>query len=125
MSEVQTVKNTDTAGPVASMLPAVDVIEDANGITLYADLPGIAKDKLGLHIEHDTLIIEGTIDVPVSQGIEAHHVEVDVLHYRRVFSLSKELDTERVTAQFANGVLKLNIPKAEHAQPKKINVTIN
>ncbi|HVY23735.1 MAG TPA: Hsp20/alpha crystallin family protein [Steroidobacteraceae bacterium] len=125
MSDVQTIKNSDAATVSPSVVPAVDVIEDANGITLYADLPGVTKDRLGLQIEQDSLVIEGNIDLPLAAGAEAYHVEVDVPRYRRVFTLSKELDAEKVSAQLVNGVLKLRIPKAEHAQPKTIKVNVN
>lgn len=125
MSEVQSVKNQSSRRQNAERVPEVDVVEDAKGITLYADLPGVAKDKLGLRVEQDSLIIEGNIDVAVAQGIEAKHVEVEAPHYRRVFTLSKELDAEKISAQFNDGVLKLHIPKAEHAQPKHINITVN
>jgi HSP20 family protein len=57
-------------------------------------------------------------------GIEASHAEVGLARYRRVFNLSKELDASKVGAEFANGVLKLTIPKAEHAQPRKIEVRV-
>jgi len=107
------------------LMPAVDVFEDAGGITLYADLPGVPKDKLSLQVEAGNLTIEGEVALAVPEGMEATHAEVDLLRYRRAFSLSKELDTEKVKAEFANGVLKLRIPKAEHAQPKKIAIRID
>jgi HSP20 family molecular chaperone IbpA len=49
---------------------------------------------------------------------------VDLLRYRRRFGLSKELDAEQITAELAHGVLKLRIPKAAHAQPRKIAVAV-
>lgn len=108
----------------AALTPPVDVIEDANGITLYADLPGVPKDKLEVHVEADTLTIEGEIALPVPEGMEATHVEVTLPRYRRVFTLSKELDAGKVGAEFSHGVLKLRIPKAEHAQPRRIQVAV-
>jgi HSP20 family protein len=102
----------------------VDVIEDASGITLYADLPGVPKDKLHLQVEADTLTIEGEIDLEMPGGIEASHAEVSLPRYRRVFTLSKELDASKVSAEFSHGVLKLSIPKAEHAQPRKVEVKV-
>lgn len=111
--------------PVETALtPPVDVIEDAAGITLYADLPGVPKEKLSLHVEADTLTIEGEVALPTPEGMEATHVEVTLPRYRRVFTLSKELDAGKVGAEFANGVLKLRIPKAEHAQPRRIQVAV-
>ena len=106
------------------MLPPVDVIEDAMGITLYADLPGVPKDKLHVRIDADALTIEGEVALPVAGNMEASHAEVRLSHYRRTFTLGQELDREKVAAEFTNGVLKLHIPKAEHAKPRKIEVQV-
>ncbi|ODS99629.1 MAG: heat-shock protein [Lautropia sp. SCN 69-89] len=107
----------------AALLPPVDVVEDTSGITLYADLPGVPKDKLNLQIEDGTLTIEGEVALQVPEGMEATHVEVSLPRYRRAFTLSKELDVDKVVAELNNGVLKLRIPKAAHAQPRRIEIT--
>jgi HSP20 family protein len=52
------------------------------------------------------------------------HAEIRVPRYRRVFTLSRELDSEKASAEFRNGVRKLSIPKAEHAQPRKIEIKV-
>jgi HSP20 family molecular chaperone IbpA len=106
----------------ASLTPPVDVIEDVNGITLYADLPGVSREKLNLNVESDTLTIEAEADLAVPEDLASHHTEVGLARFKRVFTLSKELDTEKVTAELAQGVLKLRIPKAEHAQARRIEV---
>lgn len=106
------------------MLPPVDVIEDSTGITLYADLPGLSKDKLIMQIENDTLTIEGELSLDTPAGLQASRVEVNFPRYRRSFTLSKELDAEHVSAEFKQGVLKVRIPKAEHAQPRKIPINV-
>ena len=108
----------------AALLPPVDVIEDANGITLLADLPGVPKDKLNLELDSDSLTIEGEVALNTPQDMEATHAEVRHPRYRRTFTLSKELDRDKVSAEFRNGVLKLRIPKAEHAQPRKIDIRV-
>ncbi|NML27785.1 Hsp20/alpha crystallin family protein [Zoogloea dura] len=110
--------------PEEVLLPPVDVIEDAAGITLFADLPGVSRDRLGVHIEGDSLTIEGRILLPAPEGLEPIHTEVGLAVYRRVFTLSKELDPDRVAAEFNQGVLKLRIPKVEHAQPRRIAVQV-
>ena len=125
MNEPRTVtKTADTARNEATMMPPVDVFEDADGITLYADLPGVPKDKLSLHVEAGTLTIEGELALDLPEGMEASHAEMSLPRYRRMFTLSKELDTEKVAAEFKQGTLKLRIPKAEHAQPRRIEVKI-
>ncbi len=108
----------------AALLPAVDVFEDATGITLLADLPGVTKEQLHLHLEADSLSIEGEVALETPEGMEATHAEVSLPRFRRVFTLSKELDGHKVTAEFRNGVLKLRIPKLEHAQPRRIEVQV-
>jgi HSP20 family protein len=112
------------AQPEAVLLPPVNVIEDANGITLSADLPGVPKDKLNLMVEADTLTIEGEVSLELPEGMESLHAEVNLPRYRRVFTLSKELNADQIAAEFANGVLKLRIPKAAHAQPKRIEIRV-
>lgn len=109
----------------AALLPPVDVYEDASGITLQADLPGVTKEKLELRIEADTLILEGEVALTLPEGMEATHAEVQLPRYRRVFTLSKELDTEQVKAELRHGVLTLRIPKAPHAQPRRIEVQVH
>jgi HSP20 family protein len=108
----------------AVMLPPVDVIEDTLGITLYADLPGVPKDKLHVRVDADALTIEGEVSLPMASNLEPSHVEVQISRYQRTFTLGKELDSEKVAAEFRNGVLKLSIPKFEHAKPRKIEVQI-
>lgn len=105
-----------------AVLPRVDVYEDASGITLLADLPGVPRDKLELKVEGDTLHVEGTVQPQTPEGLEALYAEVRVPRYRRSFTLSRELDTERIEANMKDGVLTLRIPKQEHAQPRRITV---
>jgi HSP20 family protein len=105
-----------------ALTPPVDVIEDSTGITLYADLPGVPRDKLHLQVEADTLTIDAESALSAPEGLQSTHTEVGLGRFHRVFTLSKELDTEKVSAELANGVLKLRIPKAEHAQPRRIEI---
>ena len=107
-----------------TLRPPVDVIEDSSGIVLYADLPGVTKENLNLQIDADSLIIEAEAELSMPEGLEAGHTEVSVPRYRRAFTLSRDMDSEKVTAELRHGVLKLTIPRAEHAQPRKIEVNV-
>lgn len=109
--------------PQRAVLPAIDVFEDARGITLLADMPGVPKDQLELKIDGDSLLIEGRVQTPTPSDLEAVYAEVRVPRYRRSFTLSRELDTARIDAQLKDGVLTLRIPKQAHAQPRRISVT--
>ena len=106
-----------------ALLPPVDVIEDAAGITLLADLPGVPKEKLDVHIDGDLLIIEGEMGLEMPKDMEAVHVEVGLPRYRRVFTLSKELDPGRMSAELKQGVLRVHIHKTEHAKQRRIEVS--
>lgn len=107
-----------------ALSPMVDVLEDTTGITLFADLPGVKKDKLSVRVEADTLAIEGEIALPWVKDLQATHVEVPVPRFSRSFTLGKELDREKVSAEFKQGVLKLHIPKVEHVKPRKIEISV-
>ena len=124
MDEGKLTKETRAPAEEPALLPPVDVIEDASGITLYADLPGVAKERLSVQVEADTLTISGEMDVPMPQGMAATHAEVTLPRYRRSFTLSKELDAEKLSAELKNGVLKLRIGKAAHAQPRKVDIKV-
>jgi len=106
-----------------AVLPAVDVFEDASGITLLADMPGVPKEQLELKVEGESLLIEGAVQARTPDGLEAIYAEVRAPRYRRSFALSRELDTTRIEAHLKDGVLRLRIPKQAHAQPRRIAVT--
>lgn len=124
MSEKTVTQAAEAARDEAALIPAVDVIEDASGIVLYADLPGVSKEKLSLQVEGNTLTIEGEVSIDVPEGMDASHIEVNQPRYRRSFTLSKELDTAKVSAELNHGVLKLHIPKVAQAQPHKIKIKV-
>ena len=113
----------DEARP--ALMPPVDVFEDGAGITLLADLPGVPREKLNIQVEADTLTIEAEMDLAAAPGMEVNHAEVGLARYRRVFNLSKELDATQVAAELKNGVLSLRIPKAAHAQPRRIEIRVD
>jgi HSP20 family molecular chaperone IbpA len=108
-----------------ALVPAVDVFEDENGITLRADLPGVSKENLTVRVEGDQLAIEGQVSLGESTQLEPVYAEVRHAHYRRTFALSRDLDTEKIDAKMKNGVLTLRIPKAEQAKPRRIPVAVS
>ena len=125
MSDTKQVsRNTSEQDQQRAVLPAVDVFEDDSGITLLADMPGVPKDLLELKVEGDSLLIEGGVWPRTPDGMEAIYAEVRVPRYRRSFTLSRELDTNRIDAMLKDGVLNLRIPKQAHAQPRRISITV-
>lgn len=107
-----------------TMIPRVDVLEDDTGITLLADLPGVSRESLEIHVEGESLMIEGTVTAATPEAMEAAYAEVRVPRYRRSFTLSRELDGGRIEAQLKDGVLRLRIPKQEHAQPRRVSIKV-
>ena len=107
-----------------TMVPRVDVLEDETGITLLADLPGVSRESLELHVEGDSLTIEGAVTAATPDAMEATYAEVRVPRFRRSFTLSRELDGGRIEAQLRDGVLRLRIPKQEHAQPRRVSINV-
>lgn len=108
-----------------ALTPRVDVLEDAAGITLLADLPGVNRDQLDLKVDGDTLSIEGTVSIAAPEGLEPSYLELRVPRYRRAFTLSRELDTSGIEANLKDGVLHLRIPKKAQAQPRRIDVQVH
>jgi HSP20 family protein len=106
----------------AAIRPPVDIWEDRDGITLCADLPGVAKDRLSVRVDGNSLVLEGQVQFELSQGVEALYADVHSSVYRRSFTLSGELETEKIEATLKDGVLTVRIPKRAELRPRRIEV---
>lgn len=106
----------------AAIVPAVDIVEDKTGVTVWADLPGVPKEKLEVKVHDGHLSIEAEAVVPSPAGLNVTHVEVRAPRYARAFSISPDLDTSKVDASLQAGVLTLRIPRREAALPRRIEV---
>lgn len=109
-------------GDAPALIPPVDIVEDGNGITLKADLPGVSKEKLSIRVDGDTLTVEAAVALGESKELRSAYAEVRVAQYRRSFVLGRDLDTEKIEASMRNGVLTLRVPKREQAKPRRIEV---
>lgn len=105
---------------VDTMRPAVDIVENSQGLTLYADMPGLEQDDLQVQIDKGVLTLEGTPkQEPKGNAV---HEEFSVRPYYRQFQLPEQIDSDKAQAELKNGVLTLNLPKVEAAQPRRIQV---
>ncbi len=109
----------------ATLLPPVDIMENEEGISLSMDMPGVDKDHLGVRVDGNTLTIEGEAHFGMPTNLESLYAEVRSARYQRGFTLSRELDSEKIEAQLKNGVLKLRIPRHEAAKPRRIEVKMS
>lgn len=104
--------------------PPVNIFEDAEGITLEADMPGVSKERLRLQVDKDALLVEGDIQFSMPEGLEALYADVRATRYSRSFTLSSELDIDGIDASLKDGVLRLRIPKRAEVRPRKIEVRV-
>lgn len=118
-ADVQAVKAREEAPVLA---PAVDIFENAHGIIVHADMPGVTRQGLSIQADRNNLVIEGEASIDLPAGMEALYADVQATRYRRSFALSGELDTERIEATLKDGVLTLTIPKRAEFRPRKIEV---
>jgi HSP20 family protein len=108
-----------------SLIPAVDIYENEHGITLWADLPGVSRERLNVHVQDGNLFIEGEASVGTPEGLRLHHAEVREPRFARAFSLSADFDVSKIDANLRDGVLKLSIPRREEARPRRIEVSVS
>jgi HSP20 family protein len=118
-------RENDQAARRMTITPAVDVFEDSQCVTLWADLPGVSKDKLEVKVHDGNLYIEAEAVVPTPQGFRLQHAEVREPRFARTFALSADFDTSKIDANLQDGVLKLTIPRRDEARPRRIEVQTN
>lgn len=105
-----------------TLRPPVDIFEDAEGVTLLADLPGVSKERLNVRVERDALVIEGDVQIELPEDMDALYADVRATHYQRRFALSDELDAEKIAANLKDGVLTVHLPKRAEMKPRRIEV---
>jgi HSP20 family molecular chaperone IbpA len=105
-----------------TLRPPVDIFEDAEGVTLLADLPGVSKERLNVRVERDALVIEGDVQIELPEDMDALYADVRATHYQRRFALSDELDAEKIAANLKDGVLTVHLPKRAETKPRRIEV---
>jgi HSP20 family protein len=113
------------AGPPASRVlysPAMDIFETEEGLVLVADVPGVKTETLELQVQNNNLTLFGRVEDYTPQGAIAIHQEYGVGDFLRSFILPLEVDHDRISAKLSYGVLKVILPKAQRAEPRKISI---
>jgi HSP20 family molecular chaperone IbpA len=118
--ELETEGERTKPGPV--FVPAVDIFESETEITLLADMPGVSSENVSIDLHENQLTLSGEVEPLISEkeGYLLQEFETGTFH--RQFTLSDRIDQNAITATVKDGVLRLVLPKAEKAKPRKIEV---
>jgi HSP20 family protein len=112
----------ETTIPARIFLPATDIYEAENDLTVILEMPGVEKKNVDIRVEDGALIVEGRLDLTKYQGLQPVYTEYNIGHYARSFRLSSKIDQNKIAAEMKDGVLSLKLPKVEEAKSKTIQV---
>ncbi len=104
------------------LVPRTDIYETEDMIVLVADIPGVDRDSLDITLDKGVLSIDAYNSSTENKGYSVSYSEYVPGDYRRQFRLTGEIAPDRIEAIVSDGVLKLNLPKAEEAKIKKIPI---
>src|SRR5207248_1845656 len=105
----------DASRPV--LTPLTDIHEEPEGLLFEADIPGASDQSVTVNIENNVLTVQAQVQWPVPEGTPVLYAETQVGDYSRSFILSDEVDRSHITAELANGVLRVWMPRADRARP--------
>lgn len=111
-------------------VPAVDIHEDENQLTVKADLPDMKFEDIDVRLENGTLTLRGERKFEKTTPENGnkggwHRVERSYGSFERVFTLPDSVDPEGVQADYRNGALTITLPKKEIAKPRQVKVQVN
>jgi HSP20 family protein len=115
-------KKEEKTVPGRYFVPASDIFETDDALTVIMEMPGVEKKDVSIALEDDVLRVEGQIDFSKYQAMEPVYTEYNVGHFARGFTLSGKIDRDAISAQLDDGVLTLTLPKAKEAMPRRIAV---
>jgi HSP20 family protein len=99
----------------------VNIVENKDGYVLEAEMPGVSKEGLEVTLEGNEMTIVGHRQDEAVTGTPLFR-ERKLLDFRRVFELDPTIDTARIAAKMAQGVLSLTLPKSEKVKPRKVTI---
>jgi HSP20 family protein len=113
---------TERIRNVKTFMPRVDIYENKDSLFLIADMPGVDEKNVDVELEKNILTITGHVEDAAIKDFTLAYSEYEVGDYERAFTLSDEIDREKIKATVKNGVLRLDLPKADKVKPKKISI---
>lgn len=115
-------RNLSNGRNAMTFTPAVDIFEKGETTIIMADMPGVTPADIDVTLERQVLTLTGQVNPHTPEGYRRLASEYREGDYLRVFNLSDEVDQKKIKADFKNGVLRLELPRAVEAKPKKISV---
>jgi HSP20 family protein len=106
-------------------VPATDIYESPDEITLVMDMPGVAHDCAQVGIVDDELIVTGHVTHGEDQDDYVLYREYDIGHYHRHFGVPEAVERSKIEARMANGVLKITMPKTTKEKPRRIPIKVS
>jgi len=106
------------------IVPLTDIYETPDQYTLKLEMPGVTRESLDILIENNELEIRGTVNGFKPENKELKYSEFTHNNYYRTFSVGNDIDRNKISATFENGVLTLVLQKHEAVKPRKIPVTV-
>lgn len=111
-------------GRTQGIIPQIDVYQDKDNVYVETPLPGIKVEDVNISIENDVLTIEGTTKKETEVDEKNYfRKEVRTGSFHRAVALPAAVSGEKATAEYADGILKITVPKEERAKPRRIAVT--
>jgi len=105
--------------------PSVDVYETQDALTLKADLPDVKVEDIDVRVENQTLTLRGQRKFEKEENLKGYHrIERSYGEFVRSFAVPSTVDTEKVQADYKNGVLTISLPKKEAAKPRQVKVAV-
>jgi HSP20 family protein len=105
--------------------PPVDILETENELVLKADLPDVQSNDIDIQVENQTLTIKGERKFDQEESSTGYHrIERSYGTFVRSFTVPSTVDTEKVSADYKNGVLTVKFPKKETAKPRQVKVEV-
>jgi HSP20 family protein len=102
--------------------PNVDIVEKTEELLLFADLPGAKGDAIDIQFEDGELTLHAKVEPRQLPELPYLYQDYGIGDFYRTFQISEMIDASKISAEFADGVLTLHLPKAESVKPRKINV---
>ena len=119
----QEVTGHETTRPGRTYVPEVDICETTDGLWLWADMPGVDEKTVDINLADGVLTIQGQVGIQEYANLTPVYTEYNVGNYLRRFTMSADVDTDKIKARMSNGVLELELPKSERAKPRRIAIS--